>query len=82
MCKEYCGTYNPLNPAVFLKEPARFVREMDDEIIRMLKAQVDANALICPDCGAKTQSTYLTPPDYNKFLIGCTKCEWQKLLAL
>lgn len=85
MCKEYCGVYNPLNPAVFLEEPAeavRFVREMDDEIIRMIKTQVDANVLICPDCGAKTQSTYLTPPDYNKFLIGCTKCEWQKMMCL
>ena len=59
-----------------------FTAEMDDEIIRMLKAQVDASVLICPDCGAKTQSTYLTPPDYNKFLIGCTKCEWRKLLLL
>lgn len=86
MCKEYCGLYNPLNPGVFLKEPAEpiksFTAEMDVEILRMIKAQVDAGVLICPDCGAKTQSTYLTPPDYNKFLIGCSKCSWQKLLEL
>ena len=86
MCKEYCGRYDPLNPAVFLKEPAKpvksFTAGIDAEILRMIKAQVNADVLICPDCGAKTQSTYLSPPDYNKFLIGCSKCSWQQLLSI
>lgn len=86
MCKEFCGHYNPLNPGVFLAEPAlplkSFTQVMDSEILRMVKVQADAGVLICPDCGAKTQSTYLSPPDYNKFLIGCSKCNWQQLMAI